>query len=294
MGFRPGRVPPGFQSRSVIPSIWRGWCDILFAQRETDPAHGVRAADKGMAAVNEQFREFAQKLGGRISRRTVFGMGYFLLLLITAYSAVIVKESRQALPLLALEAVKFQEPRNSISPLVNEPKYLSEGQYGPPSPDQVFAPRSVADSALEISQVSLAPVVAHIGPTRDMRWFNGRPVRPARTVRMVVTGYSPDARSCGDSADGYTATMHSVETNAFQLVAADPTVLPYGSMLTVAGYAGNLIVPVLDCGSKIKGNHIDILFKTHEQAMKWGVKHLTVTIWEYADGEPAENPRALR
>ena len=88
--------------------------------------------------------------------------------------------------------------------------------------------------------------------------------------------------------------MHSVETNAFQLVAADPTILPYGSMLSVPGYAGNLIVPVLDCGSKIKGNHIDVLFKTHEQAMKWGVKQLAVTVWEYADGEPAENPRVLR
>ena len=111
---------------------------------------------------------------------------------------------------------------------------------------------------------------------------------------MLVTAYSPDARSCGDSADGYTATMHSVETNAHQLVAADPTVLPYGSMLTVPGYASELIVPVLDCGGKIKGNHLDVLFKTHEEAVKWGVKRVMVTMWEYVDGEPAGNPRAQR
>ena len=88
--------------------------------------------------------------------------------------------------------------------------------------------------------------------------------------------------------------MHSVETNAFHLVAADPTVLRYGSMLTVPGYASDLIVPVLDCGGMIKGNHLDLLFRTHAEAMKWGVKHVSVTIWEYADGEPPGNPRAMR
>jgi len=48
----------------------------------------------------------------------------------------------------------------------------------------------------------------------------------------------PDERSCGDSADGFTATMHRVETNNGHLVASDPSVLAYGSMLTIDGYAG--------------------------------------------------------
>ena len=119
---------------------------------------------------------------------------------------------------------------------------------------------------------------------------------------MTVTAYSPDPRSCGDSADGITATLHSVTTNAHRLVAADPTVLPYGSMLTVPGYgiikAGDArepaIVPVLDCGSKIKGQRLDVLFPTHEEAMKWGVQLLPVTVWEYADGLAAGNVRAER
>lgn len=127
-----------------------------------------------------------------------------------------------------------------------------------------------------------------------VRWFNGRPVRPARTMTMRVTAYSPDARSCGTSADGLTATLHSVDTNNSELVAADPKVLPYGSLLTVPGYAGGRIVPVLDCGGKIKGNKLDLLYTTHDRARKWGAKLLTVVVWEYADGRPAENPRKLR
>jgi 3D (Asp-Asp-Asp) domain-containing protein len=111
---------------------------------------------------------------------------------------------------------------------------------------------------------------------------------------MTVTAYSPDARSCGDSADGLTATLHSVETNNYQLVAADPKLLPYGSMLTVPGYANNEIVPVLDCGGAIKGNRLDLLFPTHEEARRWGVKKVKVIVWQYVDGKPADNPRKLR
>jgi 3D (Asp-Asp-Asp) domain-containing protein len=111
---------------------------------------------------------------------------------------------------------------------------------------------------------------------------------------MRVTAYSPDHRSCGEFADGQTATLHSVWTNGMRLVAADPKVLPYGTMLTVPGYADNEIVPVLDCGGAIKGARLDLLYPTHERALQWGVQDLRVVIWEYADGKPAPNPRKVR
>ena len=114
---------------------------------------------------------------------------------------------------------------------------------------------------------------------------------------MLVTAYSPHAASCGQFADGQTATLHSVRTNGGALVAADIRVLPYGSMLTIDGYAGDEIVPVLDCGGAIKGNRLDLLFPTHEAALAWGVRRVEVVVWEYAmarrdantslDGSPA-------
>ena len=79
-----------------------------------------------------------------------------------------------------------------------------------------------------------------------------------------------------------------------RLVAADPKVLPYGTMLTVPGYADGEIVPVLDCGGAIKGARLDLLFPTHEGALNWGVQDLRVVVWEYADGQPAPNPRRVR
>jgi len=145
---------------------------------------------------------------------------------------------------------------------------------------------------------SAAAVIPSAGPTvipdRSLRWFNGRPIRPVRTMTMTVTAYSPDSRSCGDSADGITATLHSVTTNAHKLVAADPKVLPYGSLVSIPGYDRGQIVPVLDCGAKIKGRRLDLLYPTHEQAIKWGNRSMRVTIWGYADGKPPDNPRKLR
>ncbi len=139
-------------------------------------------------------------------------------------------------------------------------------------------------------------------PDAGVRWFDGRPAKPSRVVWMTVTAYSPDPRSCGDSADGITATLHCVTTNGHQLVAADPKVLPYGSMLTIPGYAigagsGKFepaIVPVLDCGGAIKGQRLDVLFPTHEEAVAWGIRELPVTVWKYADGGEMTNPRRVR
>lgn len=150
----------------------------------------------------------------------------------------------------------------------------------------------LAEVAASMSMES--PEVSEFAADPNIRWFNARPARPARTIWMTVTGYSPDERSCGDSADGLTATMHSVTTNAMKLVAADPTVLPYGSMVSIPGYDTDSIVPVLDCGGAIKGDKLDLLFPTHEEALKWGRQRVLVTIWEYADGLPAENVRKAR
>lgn len=116
------------------------------------------------------------------------------------------------------------------------------------------------------------------------RVFDGRRVRPARVMWMKVTAYSPDARSCGKWADGVTASLKSVWTNGGRLAAADTRILPFGSLITVPGYAGGEVVPVLDRGGAIKGNRLDMLYPTHERARRWGVQRLPVTVWEYVDG----------
>jgi 3D (Asp-Asp-Asp) domain-containing protein len=122
-------------------------------------------------------------------------------------------------------------------------------------------------------------------------FFNARPIHRVGVVRLRVTAYSPDAKSCGRFADGITASGYSVLTNAGHLVAADSKVFPFGAILTIPGYAQGNVVPVLDRGGAIRGPRADVLFPTHEEAMAWGVRHLDVEVWAYSDGRGLEFAR---
>jgi 3D (Asp-Asp-Asp) domain-containing protein len=133
----------------------------------------------------------------------------------------------------------------------------------------------------EARPVAAVPLPAPAGPPM----FNGRPIRPVKTLRMKVTAYSPDKRSCGRFADNTTASGYSVWTNGMRLVAADTRILKFGSLVSVPGYDGGRPAPVLDRGGKIKGRRLDVLYPTHEMARRWGVRTLEVTIWQYADRE---------
>ena len=154
---------------------------------------------------------------------------------------------------------------------------------------QRVAASGAASMILESTVSSTAPRVSMVSG----RHFDGRPVVPIRTLRMRVTAYSPDERSCGRHADGITASGYSVETNGGHMVAADKRWFRFGSLVSIPGYADGQIVPVLDRGGAIKGNRLDVLYPTHERACAWGVQYIYVTEWAYDDGKPSgfERPR---
>lgn len=231
-------------------------------------------------------KEWNSGPSGRGAARFVFKIALGVCVVAaTVASAVLTKEmSGSGVPMAAVVSVPTGEPAPVTPRILSIPEMpVDIGQE----------PVAAAEEPVEDGP-ALDAETAKFAADPSVRWFNGRPVRPAKKFWMTVTGYSPDERSCGDSADGLTATLHSVETNNFKLVAADPTLLPYGSMITVPGYAQGEVVPVLDCGGAIKGRRLDLLYPTHEQARKWGRQRVLVTIWEYADGKPAENPRKVR
>ncbi len=114
------------------------------------------------------------------------------------------------------------------------------------------------------------------------------PVFPYRFKGQViakVTAYEPSKRSCGKFADGKTSIMK----NAYDLtgIAADPTVLPYGTVVYIpeVGYK-----TVDDTGIAMKKSwrqkkelHIDLRFLTVKAAVEWGVKYKKIEIYEKID-----------
>ena len=106
-------------------------------------------------------------------------------------------------------------------------------------------------------------------------------LRVGRTVLMEVTAYCPCKICCGPLAHGVTASGEPVEHNGGQFVAADRR-LPFGTQLRVPGYAGGVVVPVLDRGGAIRGRRLDVFFPTHAEARRWGRQTLPVQIIEPA------------
>lgn len=227
----------------------------------------------------------------RVVVRAAWTAAAVVAVVITVASAIKAKESRGgAAPLARVSTV------HTVSHETQTPVAAPAAAPKAPRVVEVAQPIAASEPVVEIEPVVEQVVEAQPEPTfaADTRWFDGRPVRPVRTITMTVTAYSPDHRSCGEFADGQTATLHSVFTNAMKLVAADPRMLPMGTMLSIDGYDGGDIVPVLDIGGAIKGNRLDVLFPTHEQAMEWGVREIDVVVYAYADGKPAPNPRKVR
>jgi len=59
-------------------------------------------------------------------------------------------------------------------------------------------------------------------------------------------------------------------------IAADTSLYPFGTVMHVPGYG---YARVEDRGGAIKGQHIDLFFKSHKDALRWGKKKKKVKIW---------------
>ena len=88
-----------------------------------------------------------------------------------------------------------------------------------------------------------------------------------------VTAYCKEnyPHICNNGDSTYTATMTTPTPG--RTVAVDPSQIPYGSEVIINGHT----YIAEDCGGAIKGNRIDILFATHEEALKFGVQYVEVS-----------------
>jgi len=84
-----------------------------------------------------------------------------------------------------------------------------------------------------------------------------------------ITAYCPCEKCCGKS-DGITAT--GTKATQGRTIAADPSVLPYGTKVIINGHE----YTVEDCGGAINGNRVDLFFDSHEDALQWGRQRLEV------------------
>ncbi|NLS44384.1 MAG: DUF348 domain-containing protein [Firmicutes bacterium] len=110
-------------------------------------------------------------------------------------------------------------------------------------------------------------------PIRTLHTSRGA-FRYREVKTMTATAYEPGPVSCGKWADGYTAIGLKAVPG---IVAVDPKVIPLRTKLYIEGY-GPAIAG--DVGGAIKGDRIDLLFETLEEALRYGKRKVKVYILE--------------
>lgn len=85
-----------------------------------------------------------------------------------------------------------------------------------------------------------------------------------KTMKVSATAY------CGDSI---TSTMIKPH---WGVIAADPSVIPYGSIVYIEEFDKYFVVE--DCGGAIKGKRIDIFMNSEKDCREWGVRKITIKI----------------
>jgi 3D (Asp-Asp-Asp) domain-containing protein len=134
-------------------------------------------------------------------------------------------------------------------------------------------------------------VAGLLGTVGCARFRPPRGVQP-RVVTMLATGYCRCGSCCGWKRNwrfrpvyasgslkgrrkrvGVTAWGTKAKPGT---IAADTRKFPFGTIMHIEGYGYGRVE---DRGGAIKGDHIDLFFRTHRQALAWGKQTRRVKVW---------------
>ena len=130
------------------------------------------------------------------------------------------------------------------------------------SPDQRLEPINIAP--IQTPEPIIVPIVVPtLAPT---------PVPEFQTIRCKLTAYCIEdyPHICNNGNASSTAT--GTKPTPGRTVAVDPKIIPYFSNVIING---NTYIAE-DTGGHIKGNRVDIVFSTHQEALEFGVQYADV------------------
>ena len=95
--------------------------------------------------------------------------------------------------------------------------------------------------------------------------------------RMLVANKPADRRFLATAYSDYGITKSGVLA-ATGIVAADPTVLPIGTIIEVEAGTYSGIYTVMDTGPGVKGEKIDIFIPDYDEAVRFGMQKVAVRV----------------
>lgn len=150
---------------------------------------------------------------------------------------------------------------------------------------------SLSDATSETAESSETPTISI--ESEDVPMLGTPITEPQETFVSLgeykLTAYCPCTKCCGKwgenrptDANGnlIVVTASGRYAKANWTVAADTSVLPFGTRIYINGYE----YEVQDRGGAVKGNRIDIYFDDHQEALNFGVQYAEVMI-KVVEGE---------
>ncbi|MDQ0198850.1 3D domain-containing protein [Neobacillus ginsengisoli] len=129
--------------------------------------------------------------------------------------------------------------------------------------------------------------VAKTPPTLEDAFDWSRYPKTTVTATGYTAGYESTGKREGNPEYGITFSGVKVKRDLFSTVAADLTVFPIGTILFIPGYGYGVVA---DKGGAIKGNELDLYYKTVEDVYNlWGKKKLDIYIVQKGNGKLTED-----
>lgn len=179
------------------------------------------------------------------------------------------------------EEVDFAvEQKNDTSLLKGEEKVVTEGVKGKVERtyEVVTENGKIVAKNLQKENVTKEPTkkVVAVGtkekPVVVSRGNDSAAPSGGREFYVEATAYTAYCEGCS----GITATGIDIRSNpGIKLIAVDPNVIPLGSRVWVEGY-GYAIAG--DTGGAIKGNIIDLLVSSKQEAVNWGRRQVRIKV----------------
>jgi 3D (Asp-Asp-Asp) domain-containing protein len=122
--------------------------------------------------------------------------------------------------------------------------------------------RVAQEPAIDVSVITAKSKVIPVPPVKTV----SRSEPPVKIIYCEITAYSPTVAEC-DASPLATASGKRVYVGG---IAADLSILPFGSRVLIPDYNGGKPCTVIDTGRAIRGNKLDVFFWNPQDSVNWG------------------------
>lgn len=128
--------------------------------------------------------------------------------------------------------------------------------------EKIVYAEPLSEKTLEMPKTCLEPATEQVSM--------GRYTITAYCPCEICCGYWAKTRPLDENGEPIVYTASGALARAGVTIAVDPYVIPHGTEVWFEGPTGMQKYIAQDTGSAVEGNHIDLYFDSHAEALAWG------------------------